>query len=358
MRTKSKKAHDNMRKIMQDVLLALLPCAAISWLAYGWVTILLIAVAVISALSAEFLFTLIFKGDASSVRDGSSVITAVLMSFTLAPFTPWYVVAFGAAMAVIFGKLLWGGMGTNRMNPALLGREFMTVFFPAVMGLRTLWYDKDLLKFSDLNLFGFAGHGKLSAALNYLSFNPSGAIGEYSLLLLSAGGLFLLLRKRITWHIPFAITVMFFVLAWVFRNADIRFSVGGVLLGAVFMATDMPTCAKTPSGKLYYGAMIAVTAVLFLLNNIRYEYMSYAILLLNLFAKPIDSVLKPQLWASRQAIPRQLLTSLLLTVGILAAAYILVLLYRFDAIRYLLFVLIIYLIATFIRRESRSEAVL
>lgn len=343
-----------MRKIMQDVLLALLPCAAISYFAYGWTTILLLLVAIGSALVSEALFSLIFKGDVASIRDGSSVITAVLMTFTLAPFTPWYVVAFGASMAVVFGKLMWGGMGANRMNPALLGREFMTVFFPSVMGMRTLWYDKDLLKFPDLHLFGFLGNGNMSDVLNYLLFNPSGAIGEYSILLLTAGGLFLLLRKRISWHIPFAITVMLFILTRIFYHTDIRFSLGGVLLGAIFMATDMPTCAKTTSGKIYYGAMIAVTAVLFILNNVRYEYMSYSILMMNLFSKPIDSVLKPQLWKVSAHIPKQLLKSALLTAIILAAAYILVLLHHYNGIRYLLFAFIVYMVVVFIKRESRS----
>ena len=343
-----------MRKIMQDVLLALLPCAAISYFSYRWLTLGLIGIAIISAIAAEIIFSIIFKGNGASVRDGSSVITAVLMTFTLAPFTPWYVVAFGASMAIIFGKLMWGGMGTNRMHPALMGREFMAVFFPAVMGMRTLWYDKNLLQFSDLNIFGFLGENKTSTTLNYLLFNPSGAIGEYSLLFLIGGGLFLLLRKRITWHIPFGITVTFFLLIRIFHNADIRFSVGGVLLGAIFMATDMPTCAKTPAGKIYYGAMIAATAVLFILNNVRYEYMSYSILLMNLFAKRIDSVLKSQEWSSTARIPVQLLKSFALTSVILIVAYAVILLYQVNCIRYLLFAFIVYMIVAFIRRESKE----
>lgn len=342
-----------MRKIMQDVFFALLPCAGISYFAYGWIPLALMLAAIASAIVSEAVFSLIFEGNAASVRDGSSVITAMLMTFTLAPFTPWYVVVFGASMAVIFGKLLWGGMGTNHMNPALLGREFMTAFFPSVMGMRTLWFDKDLLKFSDLNIFGFLGNNKVSDIFNYLFFNPSGAIGEYSVLLLIAGGLFLLLRKRISWHIPFGITVTFFLLTLLFRNADIRFSLGGVLLGGIFMATDMPTCAKTTSGKVYYGAMIAVTAVLFILNHVRYEYMSYSILMMNLFAKPIDSVLKPQLWKTSTKIPVQLLKSILLTAIILGAAYIVVVLHQHNCIRYLIFAFIIYIIVAFVRRENK-----
>lgn len=350
----STKAHDNMRKIMQDVLIALLPVALISYFAYGAIPWLLIVVAICSAVASEFIFSLIYKGEAGSIRDGSSVITAVLLTFTLAPFTPWHVVAFGASMAVIFGKFLWGGMGKNRLNPALLGREFMTVFFPAVMSSRTIWYDKDLLKFKDLHLFDFLGQHSISNILNYLFFNPSGAIGEYSILFLVLGGLFLLVRKRITWHIPFGITVTFFVLLFIFQDHNIRFSLGGILLGAIFMATDMPTCAKTKPGKLFYGAMIASSAILFLLNDVRYEYMSYSILLLNLFAKTIDNVLKPQEWNSSSWM-KQTGKTLLLTLAILGSAYIVALIHQYIGIRYLLFAFVLYIIYDFIRRMTSKK---
>jgi electron transport complex protein RnfD len=354
MKGKNNKSHDNMRKIMQDVLLALLPIAAISYFAYGWITLSLIAIAVSTALAVEFIFSLIFKAEANSVRDGSALITAVLLTFTLAPFTPWYVVAFGVAMAVIFGKLLWGGMGKNKMNPALLGREFMTVFFPVVMSSRTIWYNKDLLQFKDLNFFGFLGENSMSDILNYLFFNPSGAIGEYSIILLVLGGLFLLVRKRITWHIPFGITFTFFVLIQIFQNYDLRFSLGGVMLGAIFMATDMPTCAKTKSGKVYYGAMIAITAVLFLLNNVRYEYMSYSILLMNLFAKSIDKILKPQEWSSATWV-QQLGKTALLTTVILASAYLVAFIHHYIGIEYLLFGFIIYILFDFVKSSQKWQ---
>jgi electron transport complex protein RnfD len=338
-----------MRKIMQDVLISLLPIAAITYFAYGLIPLMLIFVAILSAVASEFVFSLIYKGEASSIRDGSSIITAVLLTFTLAPFTPWYVVAFGASMAVIFGKFLWGGMGKNRLNPALLGREFMTVFFPAVMSSRIIWYDKDLLQFKDLHLFDFFGENPTSNIINYLFYNPSGAIGEYSIIFLVLGGLFLLIRKRITWHIPFGITATFFLLLLIFQDHNIRFSLGGVLLGAIFMATDMPTCAKTKSGKVFYGAMIASTAILFLLNDVRYEYMSYSILLMNLFAKTIDNLLKPQAWSSSTWI-KQTGKTLLLTVAILASAYLVAVIHHQIGIRYLLFAFILYIIYDFIRR--------
>lgn len=348
------KPHDNMRKIMLDVLLALLPIVILSYFAYGVIPLFVILVAIVSAIGAEFVFSMIFKGEAGSIRDGSAVITAVLLSFTLAPFTPWHVVAFGAASAVIFGKFLWGGMGKNRLNPALLGREFMAAFFPAAMSSRTIWYDKDLLMFKNLHLFDFLGNNSFAHVLNYLFFNSSGAIGEYSLLFLILGGLFLLLRKRIAWQIPFGVTVTFFILTLAFKDSNLSFSLGGVLLGAIFMATDMPTCAKTKSGRIYYGAMIAATAVLFLLNGVKYEYMSYSILLLNLFAKIIDNILKPQGWSS-QTWFKQTLKTITLTIVILVSAFVLALIHKHIGTKYILFIYIIYIIYRYIQSYANAK---
>ncbi len=144
---------DSTSRVMADVILALLPCIAMSYLAFGFVPVMVILVAVGSALLTEFLFSIIFSKNTESLSDGSAIISGILLAFTIAPFTPLYVVAFGGSMAVLFGKLLWGGLGRNIFNPALIGREFMTVFFPAVMASRTIWYDKTAVNISELNIF-------------------------------------------------------------------------------------------------------------------------------------------------------------------------------------------------------------
>lgn len=341
------KAKANVSTIMRDVIFALIPLILISYLAYGFVPIILLCVAIGISLLTEFVSALIFQRKKDTIRDGSAIITAILLVFTLAPFTPWYVVAFGSAMAVLFGKILWGGLGRNIFNPALVGREFMVVFFPAVMASRDIWYNKDAVNFSSFDFFSSLGNSEFAAYLNGLIFKPSGAVGEYSVLFIVLGGLFLLYRRRISWHIPFGILVTFFLLLHLITFKDIRFSLGGVLLGAVFMATDMPSSASSKAGKLYYGVMIGVSAVLFLVNDVRYEYMSYSILIVNGFSLLIDKVFRPVVWAEKTNWKKRLLQSVLLTVVIIAMSYAIALLHKEDLISYLIYVYIVFIIVRF-----------
>ncbi|BES63516.1 RnfABCDGE type electron transport complex subunit D [Dysgonomonas capnocytophagoides] len=341
------RARDSVWEVMSDVLLALVPCAVISYFAYGEAPFLVMFIAVISAVVAELLFASFFLKKKDTLKDGSAIVTAILLTFTLAPFTPWYIVAFGAAMAVIFGKILWGGLGRNIFNPALVGREFMTVFFPAVMTSGSIWYNKDYVNFKDLNIFNAFGDSGLITYLNSLFFKSSGAIGEYSVILLIVGGVYLLIRRRISWHIPFALLVTFFVLLQVFASENIRFSVGGLLLGTIFMATDMPSSASTKGGKLFYGAMIGLVAILCLLNDIRHEYMSYSILLVNAFVVPINSVFKPTVWGKKTNVLSILKSATLITAAILTATYALVYLHHIDCVRYLIFAYIVFIICRF-----------
>lgn len=334
-------------KIMTDVILALIPCIAMSYLAFGFVPLMVILVAVGSALVTEFIFSAIFFKHTESVSDGSAIITGILLAFTIAPFTPLYVVAFGGAMAVLFGKLLWGGVGRNVFNPALVGREFMAIFFPVVMASRTIWYDKTAVNLQDINIFG-------DNFFNSLFFKASGAIGEYSVFLLVFGGLFLLVRRRISWHIPFALLAVFTALLFIFSGYNIQFSLGGLLLGAIFMATDMPSSSSTNYGKLYYGAMIGAVAIICIINGVKYEYMSYSILLLNAFVKPIDWAFRPNVWGKELDIMTRSWQILSITGAILITTFAIIYLHHLDAIMYLIFIYIAFCIIRFIAKEMRS----
>lgn len=341
------RSKDSVWEVMSDVLIALIPCTVMSYFAYGNIPFLVMLVAVLSAVIAEFVFASIFLKRLDTLKDGSALVTAILLSFTLAPFTPWYVVAFGSAMAVIFGKILWGGLGRNRFNPALVGREFMTVFFPTIMTSGTIWYNRDYLNFKDLNIFDAFGRGGFIDYMNTLFFKSSGAIGEYSVLFLVLGGLFLLLRRRISWHIPFALLVTFFILLQVYSDLDIKFSIGGLLLGTIFMATDMPSSASTNSGKLYYGAMIGLVAIICLLNGIKNEYMSYSILLVNGFVVIINRAFQTQAWGVELNWVKRIAGVTVLTIGILLATFALIYLHDHDCIPYLIYIYIIFLISRF-----------
>lgn len=263
--------------IMLDVIISLIPLLTISILAFGLQAVYIIVTALITALLTEYVFSLLFKRATSSVFDGSSIISAFLLSLTLSPYTPLYVVAFGAFCAVAFGKVLLGGLGRNRLNPALIGRETMVIFFPAIMTASFIWPRAEDALF------------QVDPAYDWL-YSPSGAMGEYSIAALIIGGLYLLWRKRISWHIPLALIGIFYLFYYVNNDATFYFSVGGLLLGAIFMATDMPSSPLTPSGKFFYGLAIGISAFFFIKLGVRFEYMSYAILMLNCFVNPINQV--------------------------------------------------------------------
>ena len=142
-----------IRNIMKDVIIALFPAIISSALVYGTRALLLIAFSVLSAVVTEKLFSKYFLNDNNSVHDLSAVITGILLAMTLAPLTPLPIVIFGACMAVIFGKLIYGGIGKNIFNPAVVGREFMTVFFSSAMSSGTIWFSQELIQLSKIKFF-------------------------------------------------------------------------------------------------------------------------------------------------------------------------------------------------------------
>lgn len=345
---------DTTTRVMTDVIIALVPCIFMSYLAFGMAALQLLAVSVGTAIVTEYVFSFIFLNRPHSVTDGSAIVTGILLAFTLGAFTPLPVVAFGAAMAVIFGKLLWGGVGRNLFNPALVGREFMAVFFPAVMTSGSIWYSYEHVNLSELNLLGIDW-------ADQLIFKPAGAMGEYSILGLALGGLYLLWRRRISWHIPFHIFVIFTICLLLTMNyypeKEVTFSLGGLMLGALFMATDMPSSATTTWGKCYYGVMIGLTAFLFIIYGVRYEYMSYSILLLNGFSRLINWVFRPRIWGQKLDLLPRIGWALLLTLGILVAGYVVVQLHETGTMQYLLYAFVLYCIIRFIVEDAKRNRI-
>lgn len=342
------KSADTTQKVMADVILALLPCLVMSYFAFGYTPLLLTLVAVGSAVGAELLFSLIFFRRINSITDGSAIVTGILLAFTIGAFTPLHVVAFGGATAVIFGKLVFGGLGRNIFNPALVGREFMTIFFPAVMSSWVIWYDKTAVNLTQINILN-------NEFLSQLFFKASGAVGEYSIFFLTIGGLYLLFRRRISWHIPFSMLAVFVAFIFIFAGYDINFSLGGVLLGAIFMATDMPSSPSTNYGKCFYGAMIGLVAVLFIINGVKYEYMSYSILLMNAFASAINWAFRPRSWGKSIDILKRSYQALSITVAILITTFAVIYLHEIEAIQYLLYIYILWSIGYYIVVDVKAN---
>lgn len=336
---------DSTKQVMVDVIIALLPCIVVTWFAYGFTPIMVVLISVGSALLGEFIFNVLLSGDTRSLGDGSSIITGILLAFTIGTFTPLPIVAFGSAMAVIFGKMLWGGVGRNKFNPALVGREFMVVFFPAIMNSSSIFRNEVAANYSGISLF----EGEL---WNNLIFKPSGAIGEYSPILLIIGGLFLLLRRRISWHTPFAMLGVFTILIFIFRSQNVSFALGALLLGSIYMATDMPTSPSTPAGKFYFGVVIGVVAFICLLFGATRGYFSYSILIANAFMAPINWVFQSRVWGRKARNKFRIWELILLTIAILAITSVVMWLHHIDALLYPILIYMVYSIARFVLSDK------
>ena len=325
---------------MKDVIISLFPAIIASALVYGTRALLLIAFSVLSAVVTEKLFSKYFLNDNNSVHDLSAVITGILLAMTLAPLTPLPIVIFGACMAVIFGKLIYGGIGKNIFNPAVVGREFMTVFFSSAMSSGTIWFSQELLQSSGIKFFTGFNNSMFSNYLDGLLLTPSGSVGSYSAFALILGGLYLLLKNRISWHIPVSLFVTFFLVT-IFLKSNV--STGGLLLTGIFMATDMPTSPSSAPGKIYYGIMLGLVIGLLSILGIKNEILSYVLLILNPFARIINKVFRPAVFG--YAVKEEMLKNsgkmILLTLGIFAFAIIFAGIHKIGAMPYLVYLYIL-----------------
>ena len=343
----------DVRNIMKDVIIALFPAIIAAWLVYGIRALLVVVVSVLSAIWTEKIFSRVFLNNSDSTQNLSAIITGILLALTLAPFTSLPVVAFGASMAIIFGKLMYGGIGKNIFNPAVVGREFMTVFFPLAMSSGAIWFNKEALKMSNISFFENFSKTPFANYLDSLILSPSGSLGSYSAFALILGGLYLLLKNRISWHIPVSFFVTAF-LAIMFLKDGISVSIGGILLIGIFMAADMPTSPMSPSGKVYYGIMLGVVIILLSMLGIKNETLSYVLLILNPFTKIINKVFRPVVFGYdlKEVISEQLGKAILLTLGIFIVAISFITLHKIGAVPYLVYLYILVLTVNLTRNKK------
>ena len=345
-----------VRDIMKDVVMALFPAIITAGLVYGLTALSVIVTSVFTAIVTEKLFSRIFLNDKNSTHDLSAVITGLLMALTLAPLTPLPVVAFGAGMAVIFGKLMYGGIGRNVLNPAVVGREFMTVFFPVAMSSGTIWFSQEALRLSKINVFVNFQKIPLMSYFDELLLTSSGSLGSYSAIALILGGVYLLVKNRISWHIPATLFATSFI-ATMFLKNGISVSMGGLLLTGIFMATDMPTSPSFAGGKIYYGIMLGVVIVLLSVLGVKNETLSYVLLILNPFTRFINKVFRPVVFGYevKEEAWKQVGMGILLTIGILVFALIFITLHKIGAIPYLVYLYILVLTVQLIRNDRNKN---
>ena len=284
-------------RIMLDVVLALLPALTVGVCHFGCRAALVALVSVASAVAAEWLYSVVTR-KRNTIVDGSAVVTGLLLAMTLPHTVPYWQVVLGASFAIIFVKSLCGGLGQNIFNPALAARALMLLVWP--VGL-TSYLDVDGVSAAT------ALHHMVMLALpeesllDMLLGNIPGAIGEGCALALLAGGGYLVYRKVISLRIPVAYLGTVALVTLVFHRTDdaigwMLYSLlgGGVMLGAVFMATDYATSPTTALGQIIYGIGCGVLTVLFRYYGLYPEGVTYAILMMNAFVWIIDRHTAPR----------------------------------------------------------------
>jgi len=305
-----------VHRLMYDVLLALIPAYLVSVWMFGWGALYVTALSVASCVGFEYLIQRFVLKNKPTLCDGSAVITGVLLAFNVPSNLPPLLLVAGALVAIGVGKMTFGGLGQNIFNPALVGRVFLLISFPVPMtswpvpqGFHTGVLDA-VTGATPLGMVreGLASGESMSSIManlpDYLDLlvgKMAGSTGEVSSLALLLGGIFLLLRRTITWHIPVSVLVTMALFTGVMHLAHpgqyaspvFHLLTGGALLGALFMATDYVTSPMTPRGMLVYGAGIGVITVLIRLFGAYPEGMSFAILIMNAFVPLLNRYIRP-----------------------------------------------------------------
>ena len=305
-------------KIMWNMIIALVPVMLASFYFFGLSAVLVTITSVVSCVLFEYLIQrFFFDKNEITVSDGSAVITGLLLAFNVPSSLPFWMVIIGSLVAIGIAKMSYGGIGKNIFNPALIGRVFLLISFPVEMTtwpvpLKNTTALTDAISgptmLSSVREGMLNGHSLSKIFENIPSYqdmflgNKGGSLGEVSALVIIIGGLFLLFKKIISWHIPvsFILTVFIFTgILWE-RNPDIyadpvfHILAGGLMLGAIFMATDPVTSPMTKSGKIIFGLGCGIITVVIRTWGSYPEGVSFAILIMNAFVPLINKRFRPK----------------------------------------------------------------
>ena len=275
--------------IMRDVCVALLPALIASVVVFGAQSMLVTVVCVSAALFSEALYERICKLPIT-IHDSSAIVTGMLVAFNLPVSIPLWQAAIGSVVAIVLVKQLFGGLGKNFANPAIVGRIFLFLSFSKTM---TNWTFPDAVSTATpLALMRAGDMAALPSMLDMFLGNRAGCLGEASVLALLAGGIYMLVRKVITWHTPVAFIGTVFVLSWIlggdFTYAVYQIMAGGLMLGAIFMATDYVTTPQTELGRLVFGFGCGLLTVMIRQWGSYAEGVSFAILFMNILTPYIN----------------------------------------------------------------------
>lgn len=304
---------DNISRIMWSVIVALVPASLFGVYFFGLYALQVILIAVASSLFFEWAGMKFFKNH-GSLGDGSAVVTGLLLALNLPSSSPWWMVVVGSFVAMIIAKQCYGGLGYNPFNPALVARVALLIAWPSRM--TTFWAPGNILdKVDAVSMPTPMGVWKVEMiskgtveAANQISLwdmfvgNIGGSIGEVSALALIIGGLFMFFKKIITWHIPVAYIATVAAITTAFWISDPNKYInplfhifgGGLMLGAIFMATDMVTSPVTKKGMIAFGIGCGILTVVIRMFGGYPEGVSFSILIMNAFAPLIEKFTEPK----------------------------------------------------------------
>ncbi len=308
---------ETIPKIMWSVVAALVPAAAFGVYYFGVNALVNIIVAIVSAVVFEFLWEKMMHKKVT-IKDGSAVITGLLLAMTCPPTLPWWMSIIGSFLAIVVCKQSMGGLGYNLFNPAHVGRAGLMVSWPVAM---TTWTQVNgtvvdgVAGATPLNVLKHGGH---DALLQLFGGDPmtmyqslffgfrNGSLGETSTVLLILGGLFLIYKGYVNWQVPVTMIATVGILTWIFGGQAGLFSgdplfhmmAGGLIIGAFFMATDMVTAPITLKGQLIFALGAGIITVLIRLLGGYPEGVCYSILLMNALTPLIDRLVKPTVFGA------------------------------------------------------------
>ncbi len=304
-------------KLMYGVVISLVPAFAVTLYVFGIGALIVTAVSIISCVLAEALIQRFILKSEVTIRDGSAIVTGLLLAFNVPANLPWWMVVLGALFAIGIAKMTYGGLGNNLFNPALAGRVFLLISFPVQM---TSWPlpIASRLQYLDAST-GATPLGIVKEAVRNGEMVPDimqqvpdhmqlfmgqmgGSLGEVSALALLLGFGWMLYRKIITWHIPVFVIISiaaFTGILWLvdpLKNASPLFHIltGGVMLGAIYMATDLVTSPMTRTGMIIYAIGIGIITVVIRVFGAYPEGVSFAILIMNAVVPLINRYIKPK----------------------------------------------------------------
>jgi Na+-translocating ferredoxin:NAD+ oxidoreductase subunit D len=308
-----------IKKIMWGVVIALAPATLVAFWYFGIGALLITAVSVATCLIVEYLIQKFMLKQEPTLNDGSAVITGILLALNVPSNLPIWMMVVGAIVSIGVAKMTYGGLGKNPFNPALVGRVFMLISFPvnmtswplpnvnrmilvdAVTGPTSLGMVKEGLAKGE-SMTDILTH--IPSQLDMFLGNMGGSLGEVSAIALILGGVFMLLRKIITWHIPVSFILTVFVFTGILHLIDptryidpvFHLLAGGLMLGAIFMATDLVTSPMAKSGMLIFGLGCGLLTVLIRVWGAYPEGVSFAILIMNALVPLINKGFKPKLF--------------------------------------------------------------